>query len=136
MKTLSTVVKLALVAALIITTTACSKKSKPGTAAKMYVTHFYQKDYDKFVAGLVFEDDSIPGRREKNVKAMEVFLEEKGPHYPMDSVSKINIITEEFSDDKETAKVSLETVLKNGKADTTIYTMIESGNEWKISSEK
>lgn len=115
------------------------KAGSPAEAAKTYMTYAYEKNYGQFANAFVFSSDTVEAsRHEANVRAVQELLEEKGEDFyvSMDSVSQINILSEQIDETGTRANVTLETVCRSGMRDTTVHGLVKGGDGWKFYEDK
>ncbi|MDE5735862.1 MAG: DUF4878 domain-containing protein [Bacteroidales bacterium] len=130
-------------AAALLPLTACHngapKAGSPTKAAKTYMTYAYNRDFEQFANAFIFASDTMEAdRHEANVRAVKEILEEKGEsvYVAMDSVSDIRVLAEELDETGTRAKVTLETVCRGGKRDTTTHDLVKVGDDWKFYEDK
>lgn len=129
--------------AALVLLTAChngaSKTGSPAKAAKTYMGYAYNRDFEQFANAFIFASDTMEaGRHEANVRAVKEILDEKGDEFyvAMDSVSEIRVLAEKIDETGTRAKVTLETVCRGGKRDTTTHDLVKVGDGWKFFEDK
>lgn len=126
-------------AALMFGAAACaSGVSSPGTAAKQYAQYVADGQYEKFADG-IYIDPATPAEEVEQGKAMIVSLikekgvkdiEEKG------GLKSIEVVSEQISEDGQTATVELKYTYGNGETSDNSSEMRLDGGVWKMDLSK
>ena len=112
---------------------ACSSSSSPGDAMKKYSNYLIKGDYEKFV------DDSETADKLKEQKAGFVALlrDKVGKEYEkMGGLKSIEILSEEISEDGNTATVKIKQTYGNGETQEGTQSMVKRDGKWLMSIDK
>lgn len=112
---------------------ACSSDS-PGKAAKKYASYMQSGEYEKFVDGFYFGEDASPEDMDQTKKMLLAMIQEKGAKgmEQKGGLKEIEIVSEELSEDKKTAKVILKQIYGNGESDENTIDMVLVDGTWKM----
>lgn len=113
--------------------TSCTP-STPGAAAKKYSEYLKSGDYDKFVDGIAYKEEQTADQK----VILEAMLKEKASEEfaKKGGIKDIEIISEEISEDGNTAKVVLKQTYGNGESDEGNYDMVKKDGKWKMDMNK
>ena len=117
---------------------ACSSSSSPGDAMKKYSNYLIKGDYEKFVDGLAF-DESVGAEKMKEQKdGLVSMLKEKvsKEYEKKDGLKSIEIISEEISEDGNSATVKIKQTYGNGETQEGTQSMVKRDGKWLMSIDK
>jgi len=115
-----------------------SGSSSPGKAAKQYAEYMAKGDYDKFVNGIAFDEDATKEEIEEGktmvksllTEKMKPALEEKG------GMKSIEVLSEDISDDGNSADVELKYTYGNGETEENEFNMVLVKGKWMMEMDK
>lgn len=116
---------------------ACSSNS-PGAAAKKYAEYMKDGKYEQFIAGIA-QDESVTAEQRQQQKDMLVaMLKEKGEKTinQRGGIKNIEVVSEEISEDGNTATVVLKQTYGDGETDDSTFEMVKLDGEWKMMIKK
>ncbi len=114
---------------------ACSSgSSSPGKAAKRYAEYIAGGEYDQFIDGIYIPDDVSSEEAEQGKDMIKALLsavsgqmfEEKG------GLEKVEVVSEQLSDDGEKATVTLKYAYGNGESSEESMDLILDDGRWLI----
>ena len=117
---------------------ACSSSSSPGDAMKKYSNYLIKGDYEKFVDGLAF-DESVGAEKMKEQKdgLVSMLRDKVGKEYEkMGGLKSIEILSEEISEDGNTATVKIKQTYGNGETQEGTQSMVKRDGKWLMSIDK
>ena len=116
---------------------ACSSDS-PGKAAKKYASYMQSGEYEKFVDGFYFEGEASTEDVDRTKQMLLSMIQEKGAKEmeQKGGLKEIEVVSEELSEDKKTAKVVLKEVYGNGESNENTVDMILVDGTWKMLMKK
>ena len=109
-----------------------------GDAMKKYGNYLIKGDYEKFVDGLAF-DESVGAEKMKEQKdGLVSMLKEKvsKEYEKKDGLKSIEIISEEISEDGNTATVKIKQTYGNGETQDGTQSMVKRDGKWLMSVDK
>lgn len=132
------VIYLSLAMMCILSMIACSSGSTPGAAAKKYVGYMQAGDYEKFVEGIAFPEETSAEELQQAKDMYVAMFKEKGDKEIQEKggVKDIEILSETIAEDGKTAVVEVKMIYGNGETDTDKMDMILDNGNWKISMKK
>lgn len=118
----------------IITLSACSDKTDdPGQAAVAFVEAVAAGNGDKVISLIHLSEMQGDPRAEQFNNKFKMIVEETGKQVKKQGgLSKVEIISVEYSEDKNSAIVTLKTTLKDGVEKTQAQEMINVDGKWKV----
>lgn len=116
----------------------CSSGNTPGAAAKKYMGYMQTADYEKFVEGIFFPEETSAEELQQAKDMYVAMFKEKGEEMlkEKDGIKDIEIVSETIAEDGKTAVVELKMVYGNGETDTDKMDMILDKGAWKMSVKK
>lgn len=117
---------------------ACSSSDTPGGAMKKYGNYLIEGDYEKFVDGFAFAEDLDSEKIEEQKKGFLAMLKEKAnkEFEKKGGLKSIEILSEEISEDGNSATVKLKQTYGNGETEEGTQTMVKRNGEWLMSLNK
>ncbi|MEZ2683343.1 DUF4878 domain-containing protein [Proteus vulgaris] len=118
----------------IITLSACSDKTDdPGQAAVAFVEAVAAGNGDKVISLIHLSEMQGDPRAEQFNNKFKMIVEETGKQVKKQGgLSKVEIISVDYSEDKNSAIVTLKTTLKDGVEKTQAQEMINVDGKWKV----
>ncbi|QPN88670.1 DUF4878 domain-containing protein [Proteus vulgaris] len=118
----------------IITLSACGDKTDdPGQAAVAFVEAVAAGNGDKVISLIYLSEMQGDPRAEQFNNKFKMIVEETGKQVKKQGgLSKVEIISVEYSEDKNSAIVTLKTTLKDGVEKTQAQEMINVDGKWKV----
>ncbi|CRL60031.1 DUF4878 domain-containing protein [Proteus vulgaris] len=118
----------------IITLSACGDKTEdPGQAAVAFVEAIAAGNGDKVISLIHLSEMQGDPRAEQFNNKFKMIVEETGKQVKKQGgLSKVEIISVEYSEDKNSAIVTLKTTLKDGVEKTQAQEMINVDGKWKV----
>lgn len=117
---------------------ACSQHG-PGDALKEYVKYMINGDYDKLAKSLAFNDeDTEPEMLDARKNAIASMIKEKYA-YELEQgggIESIAIISEEISEDGNTAIVKYKQTNKDGTSSDNVQKMMKKDDKWLMVIDK
>lgn len=114
---------------------ACFSSETPGKAALRYAGYIADNQLDKFIDGVVFDENDSDEEIKEKKEMLLIFLKEKGVNSieEMGGIEQTKIISEVISADGNEAEVILEQTYKKYKASkTTTFNMVKKNGKWKM----
>ncbi len=133
MKQLNILKVFLVIAAVMAFTTACETADSPGETAKEFMEEYAEGDVDSALEMLKGFDDATDEEKEKLKTYMaegQKELEEKG------GVESIEILSEDISEDGNTADVKLKSTYGNGETEEYSQKVEKVDGEWMVVVEK
>ena len=117
--------------------TACSS-SGPGDAMKKYGNYLIKGDYEKFVDGIALDDSETADKLKEQKAGFVALLRDKvGKEYEkMGGLKSIEILSEEISEDGNTATVKIKQTYGNGETQDGTQSMVKRDGKWLMSVDK
>lgn len=118
----------------IITLSACGDKTEdPGQAAVAFVEAIAAGNGDKVISLIHLSEMQGDPRAEQFNNKFKMIVEETGKQVKKQGgLSKVEIISVEYSEDKNSAIVTLKTTLKDGVEKTQAQEMINVDGKWQV----
>lgn len=118
----------------MMTLSACGDKTdEAGQAAVAFVEAVANGDGDKAVSLMYFGDLEKDPMAEQITGKFKMIITEAGKQIKeQGGLSKVEVVKVEYSEDKNSAVVTLKTVLKNGEEKTEGQNMIKVDGKWKV----
>ncbi|MBI6529877.1 DUF4878 domain-containing protein [Proteus vulgaris] len=118
----------------IITLSACGDKTdEPGQTAVAFVEAVAEGNGDKVISLIHLGEIEGDPRAEQFNSKFKMIVEETGKQVKKQGgLSKVEIISVEYSEDKNSAIVTLKTALKDGVEKTQAQEMIKVDGKWKV----
>ncbi|SUC01348.1 lipoprotein [Proteus vulgaris] len=118
----------------IITLSACGDKTEdPGQVAVAFVEAIAAGNGDKVISLIHLSEMQGDPRAEQFNNKFKMIVEETGKQVKKQGgLSKVEIISVEYSEDKNSAIVTLKTTLKDGVEKTQAQEMINVDGKWKV----
>ncbi|NBM55610.1 DUF4878 domain-containing protein [Proteus sp. G2669] len=118
----------------IITLSACGDKTDdPGQAAVAFVEAIAAGNSDKVISLIYLSEMQGDPNAEQFKRKFKMIVEETGKQVKKQGgLSKVEIISVEYSEDKNSAIVTLKTKLKDGVEKTQAQEMINVDGKWKV----
>lgn len=119
----------------MMTLSACGDKTdEAGQAAVEFVQAVGNADGEKAVSLMYFGDAEKEPAVEQMKGKFKLIIAEAGKKIKEEGgFSKVEVVKVEYGEDKNTAIVTLRTVLKNGEEKTEPQEMIKVDGKWKVS---
>lgn len=129
---------LGLFTALLFVISSCGGASTPGEAAKKYIEYVQNGEYEKFVDGIAFNEKMDAAKVKEEKDALNAIMKEKVSKdiEKKQGIKKIEILSEEVSEDGNTAKVLLKQTYGNGEVKEETSDMIKQDGVWKMNMGK
>lgn len=117
---------------------ACSSSSSPGDAMKKYSNYLIKGDYEKFVDGIAVGDSETADKLKEQKAGFVALLRDKvGKEYEkMGGLKSIEILSEEISEDGNTATVKIKQTYGNGETQEGTQSMVKRDGKWLMSIDK
>lgn len=118
---------------------ACSSStSTPGDAMKKYSDYLIQGDYEKFVDGFAFDGEMTAEKIKEQKDGLTAMLKEKGTKEfeKMGGFKNIEVLSEEISEDGNTATVTIKQTYGNGETEENKQMMVKKDGKWLMSMDK
>ena len=117
---------------------ACSSSSSPGDAMKKYSNYLIKGDYEKFVDGIALDDSETADKLKEQKAGFVALLRDKvGKEYEkMGGLKSIEILSEEISEDGNTATVKIKQTYGNGETQEGTQSMVKRDGKWLMSIDK
>jgi len=117
---------------------ACSSSGGPGDAMKKYGNYLIKGNYEKFVDGLAFDQDATPDKLKEQKDGLVSMLKEKvsKEYEKMGGLKSIEVLSEEISEDGNTATVKIKQTYGNGETQEGSQTMVKRDGKWLMSVDK
>ena len=117
---------------------ACSSSSSPGDAMKKYSNYLIKGDYEKFVDGIALGDSETADKLKEQKDGLVSMLKEKvsKEYEKKDGLKSIEIISEEISEDGNTATVKIKQTYGNGETQEGTQSMVKRDGKWLMSIDK
>ncbi|UPK79589.1 DUF4878 domain-containing protein [Proteus vulgaris] len=118
----------------IITLSACGDKTDdPGQTAVAFVEAIAAGNSDKVISLIYLSEMQGDPNAEQFKRKFKMIVEETGKQVKKQGgLSKVEIISVEYSEDKNSAIVTLKTKLKDGVEKTQAQEMINVDGKWKV----
>ena len=112
---------------------ACSSSSSPGDAMKKYSNYLIKGDYEKFVDGIALDDSETADKLKEQKAGFVALLRDKvGKEYEkMGGLKSIEILSEEISEDGNTATVKIKQTYGNGETQEGLVIGSVEHDTWK-----
>lgn len=117
---------------------ACSSSDGPGDAMKRYSNYLIKGNYEKFVDGIAFRQDATPDNLKEQKDALVSMLKEKvaKEYEKMGGLKSIEVLSEEISEDGNTASVKIKQTYGNGETQEGTQEMVKRDGKWLMSIDK
>lgn len=117
---------------------ACSSTSTPGGAMKQYGKYLTDGDYEKFVDGIVFNSEATAEEIKEQKEGLVAMLKEKGSkeYEKKGGLKSMEVISEEISEDGNTATVKMKQTYGNGETEESEQKMVKKDGKWLMALEK
>lgn len=117
---------------------ACFSSSSPGDAMKKYSNYLIKGDYEKFVDGIALGDSETADKLKEQKAGFVALLRDKvGKEYEkMGGLKSIEILSEEISEDGNTATVKIKQTYGNGETQEGTQSMVKRDGKWLMSIDK
>lgn len=118
----------------VITLSACNDKTDgPGVVAVAFVEAIAEGNGDKAISLVNLGEIEKDPRAEQFNSKFKMIVAETGKQVKeKGGLSKVEIVSIEYSDDKNSAIVTLKTVLKDGVEKTKAQEMVNVDGKWKV----
>lgn len=118
----------------VMTLSACGDKTDdPGQAAVAFVEAIAEGNGDKVISLIHLGDMEGDPRAEQFNSKFKMIVEETGKQVKKQGgLSKVEVISIEYSEDQNSAIVTLKTVLKDGVEKNQAQEMINVDGKWKV----
>lgn len=126
-----------IVAALVLNLMSCSSDT-PGGALKDYVSALNDGDYETFVEGVYFSERMSERRKEKQKAQLLSLARDKGTteFAQKGGLKRLEILSEEISEDGASAIVEYKRIFGNGEEDTGKQKMVKCEEKWLMDMRK
>ena len=117
---------------------ACSSPSGPGDAMKKYCNDLVKGNYEKFVDGIALGENITGDELQKQKDGLVSMLKEKvsKEYEKMGGLKSIDILSEEISEDGNTATVKIKQTYGNGETQEGTQSMVKRDGKWLMSIDK
>ena len=115
---------------------ACSSSSSPGDAMKKYSNYLIKGDYEKFVDGIAVGDSETADKLKEQKAGFVALLRDKVGNEKMGGLKSIEILSEEISEDGNTATVKIKQTYGNGETQEGTQSMVKRDGKWLMSIDK
>ncbi|MBG2874719.1 DUF4878 domain-containing protein [Proteus alimentorum] len=118
----------------VVALSACGDKTDdPGQAAVAFVEAIAEGNGDKAISLIHLDEMEKDPRAEQFNSKFKMIVAETGKQIKeQGGLSKVEIVSVEYSEDKKSAIVTLKTVLKDGVEKTKAQEMINIDGKWKV----
>ena len=105
---------------------------------KKYSTYLIKGDYEKFVDGIALGDSETADKLKEQKAGFVALLRDKvGKEYEkMGGLKSIEILSEEISEDGNTATVKIKQTYGNGETQEGTQSMVKRDGKWLMSIDK
>lgn len=126
-----------LMIAAIFAMASCTSET-PGQAAVKYCQYLQSNDFDKFVEGIVFDEKVTPEQAKEQKEELKALLKDKGAKEfeKKGGLKKVEMISEEISEDGNSAKVKIKYTYGNQTTEEEDTEMIKRDGKWMMFMKK
>lgn len=126
------------VLAFTLSFTSCSSDNTPGGALKSYVSALNDGDYEEFVDGVYFNERMSERRKEKQRAQLLSLARDKGTSEfdQKGGLVRLEILSEEISEDGESAIVKYKRIFGNGEEESGKQKMVKRDDKWLMDMRK
>lgn len=116
----------------------CSSTDTPGQALSHYMDALKNKNYEEVVNGIAFPDKLTPEELQQAKEQWRVLLEEKSAKTieQQGGIASFEILSEEISEDGNSATVTYKQVFGNGTEDDGTQKMVKKEGKWLMDINK
>lgn len=116
----------------------CSSTDTPGQALSHYMDALKNKNYEEVVNGIAFPDKLTPEELQQAKEQWRALLEEKSAKTieQQGGIAGFEILSEEISEDGNSATVTYKQVFGNGTEDDGTQKMVKKEGKWLMDINK
>lgn len=116
----------------------CSSTDTPGQALSHYMDALKNKNYEEVVNGIAFPDKLTPEELQQAKEQWRALLEEKSAKTieQQGGIASFEILSEEISEDGNSATVTYKQVFGNGTEDDGTQKMVKKEGKWQMDINK
>ncbi|MBD9091715.1 MAG: DUF4878 domain-containing protein [Bacteroides oleiciplenus] len=117
---------------------ACSSSSGPGDSMKKYCNDLIKGNYEKFVDGIALGENVTSDELKKQKDGLVAMMRDKvsKEYEKMGGLKSIEILSEEISEDGNTATVKIKQTYGNGETQEGTQSMVKRDGKWLMSIDK
>ena len=115
-----------------------SSSSSPGAAAKKYAEYLGSGEYDKFIDGIYFGENTSKEEIEQGKTMLKALLADKGANALEEKggLKSVEVASEEISEDGKSATVVLKQTYGDGSVEEDDSNMVLVNGKWLMEMDK